>query len=143
MKEHSKFNHVNLKHFGIEQFISISTFQDTFGIKSEGKFFGDTNNKIYRKTEEKGPQFPRKKGFSQAKFPSLTLTNKVEKCSCYWVVCLSVSARSNIRKYSSSVLKLICIIYIPCSMDHIENGIYTTVGSSTKTYKIFPKHYGL
>ena len=41
-----------------------------------------------------------------------TLSNKVEKCLCIWFVCLYVCPRSNSRKYSSNVLKLIYVIYI-------------------------------
>ena len=56
---------------------------------------------------------------------------------------LSVCPRSDSRKYSSNVLKLIYVIYISHSMDRIENDIYTTTGPSTETHKSFSIHYGL
>ena len=72
----------------------------------------------------------------------LTLSNKVEKCLCIRFVCLSVCLRSNSRKYSSNVLKLIYVIYIWLCMNHTENGTDSTNGLSTETYKSFLKHYG-
>ena len=52
-------------------------------------------------------------------------------------VCPSVCPRSNSRKYSLNVLKLIYVIYIWHRMNRIENGIYTTNGLSTETHKRF------
>ena len=56
---------------------------------------------------------------------------------------LSVCPRSNSRKYSSNVLKLIYVIYIWHSMNRIENGIHKTNGLFRETHKSFPIHYGL
>ena len=76
-------------------------------------------------------------------FLFLTLSTKVKKCLCIRFVCLSVCTRSNSRKYSSNVLKLIYVIYVWHSKNRTENGIYTANGLSTETHKSFPIHYGL
>ena len=68
---------------------------------------------------------------------------QAEKCLYIWFVRLSVCACSNSRKYSSNVLKFQYVIHIGHSMNHIENGIHGTHGSSTETHKSFLIHYGI
>ena len=65
----------------------------------------------------------------------LTLSNKVEKYVCIRFVCLSVCARSNSRKYSSNVLKLMYVIQVYCRMFCIKNGEHRSNGSRIDTHK--------
>ena len=83
-------------------------------------------------------------GFDNIFFFFLPLSTKLKSVYAFGLcVCLSVHPRSNCRKNSSNVLKLIYVIYIWHSMNRIENDIYTTNGLSTETHKSFPIHYGL
>ena len=62
----------------------------------------------------------------------LTLSEKVEKCSCIWLVCLS--ACSNSGKYFS---KFMYVIYNWYTADRYENGMNRTYGWSIETHKSF------
>ena len=63
--------------------------------------------------------------------------------ACIWFVCLSACASSNLRKYSSNVLKFMYIIHVWYNLDVIENGRHGSKDSSTETHKSFPIRYGL
>ena len=53
-----------------------------------------------------------------------------------YAIGFSVCPRSNSHKNSTNVLKLIYAIHTCYSINHIENGMYTTKGLSTETQKI-------
>ena len=61
-------------------------------------------------------------------FSFLTFSNKVEKCLCIRIVCLSVCGRSDSREYY--VLKFIYVINIRYSTDRIENGTKQNVSDT-------------
>ena len=71
----------------------------------------------------------------------LTLSNKVEKYVCIRFVCLSVCARSNSRKYSSNVLKLMHIFQVYYKIFRTEKGVYMIYGLCTETHKRISINY--
>ena len=67
-----------------------------------------------------------------------TFEQNRKKCLVFGLsVCPSVCLRSNTRKYSSNILKLMCYSYLTVSMDRTENGIYITNGSFVEIHKVF------